>query len=83
MSNADIPIVYFSKKTLESKKMDNIEFNDIIKAFNNNDLIVFEDSSKFKDYLSSMNFNKSVLLMMSSGNFGNIDYNDLQKLLLN
>jgi hypothetical protein len=24
-----------------------------------------------------------VLLMMSSGNFGNIDYDDLQKLLLN
>ena len=83
LSNADIPIVYFSKKTLESKKMTNIEFNDIIKAFNNNDLIVFDDSSKFKDYLSSMSFNKSVLLMMSSGNFGNIDYNDLQKLLLN
>ena len=73
LSNADIAIVYFSKKTLESKKMSNIEFSDIVKAFNNNDLIVFDDSSKFKDYLSSMDFNKSVLLMMSSGNFGNID----------
>jgi UDP-N-acetylmuramate: L-alanyl-gamma-D-glutamyl-meso-diaminopimelate ligase len=44
---------------------------------------VFDDSSKFKDYLSSMDFDNSVLLMMSSGNFGNIDYDDLQKLLLN
>jgi UDP-N-acetylmuramate: L-alanyl-gamma-D-glutamyl-meso-diaminopimelate ligase len=83
LNNADIPIVYFSKKTLESKKMNKIEFSDIVKAFNNNDLIVFDDSSKFKDYLNSLNFNNSVLLMMSSGNFGNIDYNDLQKLLLN
>ena len=49
LSNADIAIVYFSKKTLESKKMSNIEFSDIVKAFNNNDLIVFDDSSKFKD----------------------------------
>jgi UDP-N-acetylmuramate-alanine ligase len=63
--------------------MNNIEFSDIVKAFNNNGLIVFDDSSKFKDYLNSMNFNNSVLLMMSSGNFENIDYNDLQKLLLN
>ena len=63
--------------------MNKIEFSDIVKAFNNNDLIVFDDSSKFKDYLNSLNFNNSVLLMMSSGNFGNIDYNDLQKLLLN
>ena len=83
LNNADIPIVYFSKKTLESKKMNNIEFSDIVKAFNNNGLIVFDDSSKFKDYLNSLNFKNSVLLMMSSGNFGNIDYNDLQKLLLN
>ena len=83
LNNADIPIVYFSKKTLQSKKMNNIEFSDIVKAFNNNDLIVFDDSSKFKDYLNSLNFKNSVLLMMSSGNFGNIDYNDLQKLLLN
>ena len=63
--------------------MNNIEFSDIVKAFNNNDLIGFDDSSKFKDYLNSLNFKNSVLLMMSSGNFGNIDYNDLQKLLLN
>ena len=83
LNNADIPIVYFSKNTLESKKMNNIEFSDIVRSFNNNDLKVFDDSLKFKNYLNSLNYDNSVLLMMSSGNFGNIDYNDLQKLLLN
>ena len=37
---------------------------------------------KFKDYLNSMDYNNSVLLMMSSGNFGNINFSELQELLL-
>jgi len=45
-------------------------------------LVVFNNSSKFKDYLNSMNYDNSVLLMMSSGNFGNINFSELQELLL-
>jgi UDP-N-acetylmuramate: L-alanyl-gamma-D-glutamyl-meso-diaminopimelate ligase len=82
LNNADVAIVYFSKTTLESKKMDKIELNDIVLAFNNTNLVVFNNSSKFKDYLNSMNYDNSVLLMMSSGNFGNINFSELHKLLL-
>ena len=82
LNNADVAIVYFSKTTLESKKMDNIKLNDIVLAFNNTNLVVFNNSSKFKDYLNSMNYDNSVLLMMSSGNFGNINFSELQELLL-
>jgi UDP-N-acetylmuramate: L-alanyl-gamma-D-glutamyl-meso-diaminopimelate ligase len=62
--------------------MDNIELNDIVLAFNNTNLLVFNNSSKLKDYLNSMNYDNSVLLMMSSGNFGNINFSELQELLL-
>ena len=62
--------------------MDKIELNDIVLAFNNTNLVVFNNSSKFKDYLNSMDYNNSVLLMMSSGNFGNINFSELHKLLL-
>ena len=82
LTNADMAIVYFSKTTLESKKMKNIDLKDIVKAFNNTNLLVFNDSLKLKDYLYTIDYKKSVLLMMSSGNFGNINFNDLQKLLL-
>jgi len=82
LNNADMAIVYFSKTTLESKKIKNIDLKDIVKAFNNTNLLVFNDSLKLKDYLYTIDYKKSVLLMMSSGNFGNINFNDLQKLLL-
>jgi len=81
LNRADTSIVYFSKTTLESKKMQKIDFKDIVNAFNNSGLIVFDDPLKLKEYLFSLNYNKSVLLMMSSGSFGNIQFDELKNLL--
>ena len=81
LNRADESIVYFSKTTLESKKMQKIHINDIVNAFNNSDLLVFDDALKLKEYLFSLNYNKSVLLMMSSGSFGNIQFDELKNLL--
>ena len=81
LNRADESIVYFSKTTLESKKMQKIDIKDIVNAFNNSDLLVFDDALKLKEYLFSLNYNKSVLLMMSSGSFGNIQFDELKNLL--
>ena len=82
LNRADTAIVYFSKATLASKKMQKIDLKDIVTAFNKSDLLVFDDPLKLKEYLFSVNYNNSVLLMMSSGNFGNFNFNELQNLLL-
>ena len=81
LNRADESIVYFSKTTLESKKMQKIDIKDIVNAFNNSDLLVFDDALKLKEYLFSLNYNKAVLLMKSSGNFGNIQFDELKNLL--
>jgi UDP-N-acetylmuramate-alanine ligase len=81
LNRADESIVYFSKTILESKKMQKIDFKDIVNAFNNSDLVVFDDALKLKQYLLSLNYNKAVLLMMSSGSFGNIQLDELKNLL--
>ena len=81
LNRADESIVYFSKTILESKKMQKIDFKDIVNAFNNSDLVVFDDALKLKEYLLSLNYNKAVLLMMSSGSFGNIQLDELKNLL--
>ena len=82
LNRADTAIVYFSKATLESKKIQEIDLKDIHTAFNKIDLLVFDDPLKLKEYLFSVNYNNSVLLMMSSGNFGNFNFNELQNILL-
>ena len=61
--------------------MQKIDIKDIVNAFNNSDLLVFDDALKLKEYLFSLNYNKAVLLMMSSGNFGNIQFDELKNLL--
>ena len=82
LDKADKAIVYFSKATLESKKLQEIDIKDIVAAFNKSGLLVFDDPLKLKEYIFSVNYNNSVLLMMSSGNFGNFNFNELQNLLL-
>ena len=78
MDNADAAIVYFNPKSLEKKKSKfKIKTEDIFESFGREDLIVFDDSKKLKNYINSLNWNNKNLLMMSSGNFDEIDFQDL------
>ena len=78
MDNADTAIVYYNPKSLEKKKSKfKIKTEDIFKSFCRKDLIVFDDSKKLKNYINSLNWNNKNLLMMSSGNFDEIDFQDL------
>ena len=78
MDNADAAIVYFNPKSLEKKKSKfKIKTEDIFESFGREDLIVFDDSKKLKNYINSLNWNDKNLLMMSSGNFDEIDFQDL------
>ena len=78
MDNADAAIVYFNPKSLEKKKSKfKIKTEDIFESFGREDLIVFDDSKKLKNYINSLKWNNKNLLMMSSGNFDEIDFQDL------
>ena len=78
MDNADTAIVYYNPKSLEKKKSKfKIKTEDIFESFGRKDLIVFDDSKKLKNYINSLNWNNKNLLMMSSGNFDEIDFQDL------
>jgi UDP-N-acetylmuramate: L-alanyl-gamma-D-glutamyl-meso-diaminopimelate ligase len=47
-------------------------------AFKRDDLVVFTNQLDFNNYLFSLDFNNSALLMMSSGNYGNLDFEALK-----
>ena len=53
----------------------------IYEAFKNDKIRVFQDSEKLVNELLSMDWNDKNLLMMSSGNFDGVDYDDLAKRL--
>lgn len=80
-SLADKGCVYYNPHTVEMKKLESINTNDIKKAFGKEDLEVFTNSEKMIELLKNNDSPKKVFLMMSSGNFNGIDFIELSEQL--
>ena len=53
----------------------------ILNAFQRDDLLVFTDPIAFQDYLFEQDFNNTSLLLMSSGNYGGLDFEKVKGIL--
>ncbi len=80
---ADYAIVYYNKHTLELKRLPEITPSDVKDGFGREDLVVMTDRNELIKHLKmNYNFDNTVLLMMSSGNFSGIDIAKLGKVLI-
>ncbi len=82
LNSADVAVVYFSPKTLEHKKLPAITPEDIKVHFNNPNLHIFTDNDSLKDFLLAQRWRNSNLLMMSSGTFNGLNFQELAGLIL-
>lgn len=82
MEEADEAIVYFNPKTIEHKKLKAISENDVKSAFAQDDLIISTDSTSLQAYLLKKDWNNSVLLLMTSGNFDGVNLNEFGKQII-
>lgn len=78
---ADVAVVFYSPHALAIKKMAPISAQDIKDAFHRDDLIVMTDPADFKKWVFEQSLKNSVLLLMSSGNYGGLDFNELKGLV--
>lgn len=78
LNSADEAIVFFSPEALQIKKLPPITEEQIFEAFGNIDLTVFTNSEDFKLHLKNMDYANKVLLLMSSGNYGGLDLNEIK-----
>ena len=76
MDEADVRYVYYSKHALQLKKLPDLHPDEVKAAFGGN-VEVFTDSSIMVDKIKNMQWSNANLLMMSSGNFDGIDFNQL------
>ena len=79
MDEADVRYVYYSKHALQLKKLPDLHPEEVKAAFGGN-VEVFTDSKLMLDNVMSLfrhNERPTNLLMMSSGNFDGIDFNQL------
>ncbi|MFC7444693.1 Amino acid ligase similar to peptidoglycan synthetase [Mesoflavibacter sp. HG96] len=78
---ADVALVFYSPHAVEIKKLEAVTHKQIADAFERDDLIIYTNPDDFKNYLFSQNFDNKALLLMSSGNYGGLDFEELKSLL--
>ena len=75
---ADEVVIYYSKKALEIKQMPSLSAEQIQEAFDREDLKIYTNAEDFKLFLKAKHYDNHVLLLMSSGNYGGLDFEELK-----
>jgi UDP-N-acetylmuramate: L-alanyl-gamma-D-glutamyl-meso-diaminopimelate ligase len=78
---ADVAVVFYSPHALEIKNLEIITQEQIANAFERDDLIIYTNPEEFRAFLFSQNFNNKTLLLMSSGNYGGLNFDDVKVLI--
>ena len=77
---ADVAVVFYSPHAVEIKKLEEVTHEQIAGAFQRDDLIIYTNPEEFKTFLFSQNFDNKSLLLMSSGNYGGLDFDEVKAL---
>ncbi|TBN01350.1 peptidoglycan synthetase [Hyunsoonleella flava] len=78
---ADVAVVFYSPHAVEIKKLEKVTHEQIAEAFQRDDLIIYTNPDDFKDFLFAQNFDNKALLLMSSGNYGGLDFEEVEGLI--
>lgn len=81
LNAADIAVVFYSPHAVELKKLKPISENQIAEAFQRDDLVIYTDPAAFKEFLFSQNIDNTSLLLMSSGDYGGLDFEEVKRLV--
>jgi UDP-N-acetylmuramate: L-alanyl-gamma-D-glutamyl-meso-diaminopimelate ligase len=77
LKEADLAVVFVHENTLKIKNRQMPDFEYIREAFNLQELRIFSDTDLLKNFITEHAKHYSNVLLMSSGNFGNLDLKDL------
>ncbi|WP_262711543.1 UDP-N-acetylmuramate--L-alanine ligase [Flavobacterium tiangeerense] len=78
---ADVAVVFYSPDAVKIKQLEEVTYDQIAKAFNREDLIIYTNPQDFKDYLFNLDLDNSALLLMSSGNYGGLNFDEVKNLM--
>jgi UDP-N-acetylmuramate: L-alanyl-gamma-D-glutamyl-meso-diaminopimelate ligase len=78
---ADVAVVFYSPHAVEIKKLKEVTHEQIANAFERDDLIIYTNPADFKNFMFSQNFDNKALLLMSSGNYGGLDFEEVKGLI--
>jgi len=80
---ADVAVVFYSPEAVRIKRLDDISASQISESFKRDDLIIYTNPEAFKEYLFHLKFDTQgiALLLMSSGNYGGLNFDDIKSLI--
>lgn len=78
---ADVAVVFYSPDAVKIKQLEEVTYDQITKSFNREDLIVFTNPAEFKTFLFNQYLENSALLLMSSGNYGGLNFDEVKSLI--
>jgi len=78
---ADEAVVFYSPHAVKIKRLKEVSADQIAKAFQRDDLIIYTDPAAFKEFLFSKDLKDTAVLLMSSGNYGGLDFEDVKSLV--
>jgi len=78
---ADVAVVFYSPDAVKIKQLEEVSYDQIAQSFQRDDLIIYTNPAEFKDFLFNYDLNNSALLLMSSGNYGGLNFDDVKRLI--
>ena len=78
---ADVAVVFYSPDAVKIKQLDEVSYDQIAQSFQRDDLIIYTNPAEFKDFLFNYDLNNSALLLMSSGNYGGLNFDEVKRLI--
>jgi len=78
---ADVAVVFYSPDAVKIKQLEEVTYEQIAQSFQREDLIIYTNPADFKNFLFNQNFDNSALLLMSSGNYGGLNFDEVKELM--
>ncbi|UPT69608.1 MAG: Mur ligase family protein [Flavobacterium sp. JAD_PAG50586_2] len=81
LNAADVAVVFYSPDAVKIKQLEEVSYDQIAQSFKRDDLIIYTNPTEFKDFLFSYDLDNSALLLMSSGNYGGLNFDEVKGLI--
>ncbi|WP_299055382.1 Mur ligase family protein [uncultured Polaribacter sp.] len=78
---ADKAVVFYSPDAVKIKQLEAVTAKQIATAFERDDLIIYTNPTEFKEFLFNENLKNSAVVLMSSGNYGGLDFDEVKTLV--
>ncbi|MBQ4914089.1 peptidoglycan synthetase [Maribacter sp. MMG018] len=78
---ADEAVIFYLPESVAIKKLKEVTPDQISEAFQRKDLNIFTEASSFHEFIKRQDYSDTTLLLMSSGNYGGLDLNEVKGII--